>query len=64
MSTEVKLERKDCRILPGSKHIDQGLTHEQPDGDPNGDSYHCSADIYTVPIGGDTSRLRQAGLYN
>ena len=37
------------------------MTHEQPDGDPDGDRYHRSPHINTIRIRRDTSRLSETG---
>lgn len=58
----MKLKGKNRRILSGPESIDQGLTHEQANSDPNGDSYHCSANIYTTAVGSYPPSLRQTRL--
>jgi hypothetical protein len=58
----MKLEREHCRILPGAKSIDQGLTHEQPDCNSNSHSNHGTANVNAIAIGGYPPSLRQSRL--
>lgn len=50
-------ERKDGCVLPRPEHVHDGLTHEKANGDANGDCNHGIADLNTITLGGDTSRL-------
>jgi hypothetical protein len=53
------LERKYRSILARPEHINQRLTHEQPNCDTNGDCDHGPSNIDTVAIGSNSSGLRQ-----
>lgn len=58
-----RLEREDRGVLARAEHIDEGLAHEQPDGDTDRDCNHRTSNVDAVPLGGDPSRLGQAGLH-
>jgi len=60
----VNSEGKDSRIFSGTKGVNKGLTHEQTDGNSNGDSYHSATNVYTATIGSYPTCLRQSGLGN
>ncbi len=57
------LEREDRGVLARAEHIDEGLAHEQPDGDTDRDRNHRASNVDAVPLGGDTSRLGQTRLH-
>ena len=52
------LEREYGGVFTSAKHIHECLTHEQSYSDTNRDLNHCTADLDSVALGGDTTSLR------
>ena len=56
-------EREHCGVLAGAEHVHDGLTHEEANGDTNGDCNHSSSNVDRRSIRCNASRLGEAGLH-
>ena len=56
-------EREPSSIRFMTERVDQGLAHEQPNGNTDSNHDHSVSDLDTVPLGCDTSRFGKARLW-